>query len=120
MLQLALLVLSFLEPKDLLRAAQTCRNWRFLAEDNLLWREKCRAAGITRESPSYNNRRVRHRSPSAPQSPWKVLDKPIVSVFLNKKRKSCRSETEGLGQRCEMVRDGWISVPVLTLSVWHG
>ncbi|CAH1396870.1 unnamed protein product [Nezara viridula] len=70
--ELALLVLSFLEPKDLLRAAQTCRNWRFLAEDNLLWREKCRQAGITRESPSHSNRRVRHRSPSTPASPWKA------------------------------------------------
>ncbi|KAL5013000.1 hypothetical protein ScPMuIL_011551 [Solemya velum] len=40
--ELALYVLSFLDPKDLLRAAQTCRYWRILAEDNLLWREKCR------------------------------------------------------------------------------
>jgi len=40
--ELALYVLSFMEPKDLCRAAQTCRYWRILAEDNLLWREKCR------------------------------------------------------------------------------
>ena len=39
-------VLSFLHPRDLLRAAQTCRYWRILAEDNLLWREKCREAGL--------------------------------------------------------------------------
>lgn len=45
LLQLALYVLSFLEPRDLLRAAQTCRYWRVLAEDNLLWREKCREEG---------------------------------------------------------------------------
>ncbi|XP_014216537.1 F-box/WD repeat-containing protein 7 [Copidosoma floridanum] len=44
--ELALSVLSFLEPRDLLRAAQTCRSWRFLADDNLLWKEKCKAAGI--------------------------------------------------------------------------
>lgn len=43
--QLALYVLSFLEPKDLLQAAQTCRYWRILAEDNLLWREECREEG---------------------------------------------------------------------------
>ena len=43
--QLALYVLSFLEPKDLLQAAQTCRYWRILAEDNLLWREKCKEEG---------------------------------------------------------------------------
>ena len=40
-------VLSFLHPRDLLRAAQTCRYWRILAEDNLLWREKCREAGLS-------------------------------------------------------------------------
>ena len=44
--ELALYTLSFLEPRDLLRAAQTCRYWRILAEDNLLWREKCREAGL--------------------------------------------------------------------------
>ncbi|XP_003740586.1 F-box/WD repeat-containing protein 7 [Galendromus occidentalis] len=44
--ELALYVLAFLEPRDLLRAAQTCRYWRVLAEDNLLWRIKCREHGI--------------------------------------------------------------------------
>jgi len=44
--ELALYTLSFLEPRDLLRAAQTCRYWRILAEDNLLWREKCKEAGL--------------------------------------------------------------------------
>ncbi len=44
--QLALYVLSFLAPRDLLHAAQTCRYWRILCEDNLLWREKCREAGL--------------------------------------------------------------------------
>ncbi len=44
-LQLALYVLTFLAPRDLLQAAQTCRYWRILAEDNLLWREKCREEG---------------------------------------------------------------------------
>lgn len=43
-------MLSFLEPKDLLQAAQTCRYWRILAEDNLLWREKCREEGEPRLS----------------------------------------------------------------------
>ncbi|KPI92003.1 PREDICTED: F-box/WD repeat-containing protein 7-like [Papilio xuthus] len=45
--ELALTVLGYLSPKDLLMAAQTCRYWRFLADDNLLWKEKCRRAGIT-------------------------------------------------------------------------
>lgn len=47
--ELALYVLSFLEPKDLCKAAQTCRYWRILCEDNLLWREKCREYGLKDE-----------------------------------------------------------------------
>lgn len=44
--ELALYVLSFLEPRDLLVAAQTCKYWRVLAEDNLMWKEKCLEEGI--------------------------------------------------------------------------
>ncbi|XP_065452841.1 F-box/WD repeat-containing protein 7-like [Chrysemys picta bellii] len=66
--ELALYVLSFLEPRDLLRAAQTCRYWRVLAEDNLLWREKCRDEGI--EEP-LNLRKRRLLSPGFMYSPWK-------------------------------------------------
>ncbi|KAL8568850.1 hypothetical protein ACOMHN_053848 [Nucella lapillus] len=46
-LQIAVHVLFFLKPKDLMRAAQTCRRWRLLCEDNLLWREKCAEEGIS-------------------------------------------------------------------------
>ncbi|XP_043928861.1 F-box/WD repeat-containing protein 7-like isoform X1 [Protopterus annectens] len=66
--ELALYVLSFLDPRDLVRAAQTCRYWRVLAEDNLLWREKCRDEGI--EEPLYLRRR-RMMTPSFMYSPWK-------------------------------------------------
>nr|XP_033806007.1 F-box/WD repeat-containing protein 7-like isoform X1 [Geotrypetes seraphini] len=66
--ELALYVLSFLEPRDLLRAAQTCRYWRVLAEDNLLWREKCRDEGI--EEP-LSLRRKRMLTPTFMYSPWK-------------------------------------------------
>jgi hypothetical protein len=38
-----------LVPRDLLRAAQTCRYWRILCEDNLLWREKCKEGGVQGE-----------------------------------------------------------------------
>nr|XP_056714738.1 F-box/WD repeat-containing protein 7-like [Euleptes europaea] len=67
--ELALYVLSFLEPRDLLRAAQTCRYWRILAEDNLLWREKCREVGIE-EPLSLRKRRL--LSPGFMYSPWKL------------------------------------------------
>ena len=68
--QLALYVLSFLEPRSLLRAAQTCRYWRVLAEDNLLWREKCREESID-ENLVYGSNRLRRRSSS--RCPWKSL-----------------------------------------------
>uniref|UniRef100_V9KHD6 F-box/WD repeat-containing protein 7 n=1 Tax=Callorhinchus milii TaxID=7868 RepID=V9KHD6_CALMI len=66
--ELALYVLSFLEPRELLGAAQTCRYWRVLAEDNLLWREKCRQEGI--EEPLYLRRR-RTLTAGFMYSPWK-------------------------------------------------
>ncbi|XP_059501278.1 F-box/WD repeat-containing protein 7 isoform X2 [Stegostoma tigrinum] len=66
--ELALYVLSFLDPKDLLQAAQTCRYWRILAEDNLLWREKCKEEGI--DEPVYIKRR-KVIKPGFAHSPWK-------------------------------------------------
>ncbi|XP_039221508.1 F-box/WD repeat-containing protein 7 isoform X1 [Crotalus tigris] len=66
--ELALYVLSFLDPKDLLQAAQTCRYWRILAEDNLLWREKCREEGI--DEPLHIKRR-KVIKPGFIHSPWK-------------------------------------------------
>ncbi|KAG5848448.1 hypothetical protein ANANG_G00098560 [Anguilla anguilla] len=66
--ELALYVLSFLEPKDLLQAAQTCRNWRYLAEDNLLWREKCKEEGIDEPLPP---KRRKPLKPGFTHSPWK-------------------------------------------------
>ncbi|XP_054656759.1 F-box/WD repeat-containing protein 7-like isoform X1 [Dunckerocampus dactyliophorus] len=66
--ELALYVLSFLAPRDLLQAAQTCRYWRILAEDNLLWREKCHEEGISeRSSP----RRRKCAMPGGAVSAWK-------------------------------------------------
>ncbi|CAG5115890.1 unnamed protein product [Candidula unifasciata] len=67
--ELALYVLSFLEPRDLLRAAQTCRYWRVLAEDNLLWREKCREEGVDEEMVYGSRMRRRHSA----RSPYKSL-----------------------------------------------
>lgn len=85
--ELALTVLGYLQPKDLLRAAQTCRYWKFLAEDNLLWKEQCRRIGITtlRKMP---------RSLPRCASPWKAaymrqyliennwLHKPVASPII--------------------------------------
>lgn len=44
--EIALYIMSFLEPKDLCQAAQTCRSWQTVCEDNILWREKCKEEGL--------------------------------------------------------------------------
>lgn len=69
--ELALYVLSFLPPKDLLRAAQTCKYWNILAADNLLWREKCREAGIEDHVVFMDRRRKKGTSVSH-VSPFKA------------------------------------------------
>ncbi|CAH0402234.1 unnamed protein product [Chilo suppressalis] len=85
--ELALTVLGYLQPRDLLRAARTCRYWRFLADDNLLWKEQCRRIGITtlKKMP---------RSLPRCASPWKAaymrhyliennwLHKPVTSPIV--------------------------------------
>jgi F-box/WD-40 domain protein 7 len=74
--ELSLYVLSYLDPKDLLRAAQTCRYWRILCEDNLLWREKCREEGLLEDNETivdlFKRRlsgRFERRSSLCPTSP---------------------------------------------------
>lgn len=88
--ELALSVLAFLEPKDLLRAAQTCRNWRFLADDNLLWKEKCKAAGIDdlKDLPSLKRKNCRSGSHS---SPWKQAYMRQHNIKMNWRTKPIRT-----------------------------
>lgn len=78
--QLALYVLSFLEPKDLLQAAQTCRYWRILAEDNLLWREKCREEGdcfVLCSNMSLSSFIIRKSQLVLPTYPPPGIDEPL-------------------------------------------
>lgn len=70
--ELALQVLAYLDPMDLLRAAQTCRSWRFLCDDNLLWKEKCRKSQILTEMRSDRPRRGRAGNMPHMASPWKA------------------------------------------------
>lgn len=89
--ELALQVLSYLEPKDLLRAAQTCRSWRFLADDNLLWREKCKQANIAVEMK--NNKPKRGRVGNMPpiSSPWKASYIRHHTIEMNWRSRPIRS-----------------------------
>ena len=86
--ELALAVLAFLEPRDLLRAAQTCRSWRFLADDNLLWREKCRAAGIDSLKEFTPPKRKQNRNITA--SPWKQAYMRQHNIKMNWRTKPIR------------------------------
>lgn len=70
--ELALQVLTYLDPNDLLRAAQTCRSWRFLCDDNLLWKEKCRKAQILTEPRTDRPKRGRAGNMPPIASPWKA------------------------------------------------
>ncbi|ODN04155.1 F-box/WD repeat-containing protein 7, partial [Orchesella cincta] len=99
--ELALYVLSFLDPRDLLRAAQTCKYWRILADDNLLWREKCKEAGIGYFSAMSNRVHRRNRNstnahtPTAsnsdvPNTRWKAAFMKQHYVEMNWKRKDTR------------------------------
>ncbi|EDO42306.1 predicted protein [Nematostella vectensis] len=88
--ELALYVLSFLEPSDLLHAAQTCKCWQILCEDNLLWKQKCREAGIT-EDPHGTSKLPRRRSTqtqnnTAPTPTTKHHPSPYKKLFMVKQK----------------------------------
>ncbi|CAG9761201.1 unnamed protein product [Ceutorhynchus assimilis] len=87
--ELALKVLSFLEPKDLLRAAQTCHSWRILADDNLLWKDKCRVAGVEEVS----RRRGPLRTPGRTNhmSPWKSAYMRYHAIEMNWRHRPLRT-----------------------------
>ncbi|CAD5230794.1 unnamed protein product [Bursaphelenchus xylophilus] len=52
------LILGYLSAEDLYKASMICRRWRFLCEDNLLWREKCSENGVATpiEPPNLSHR----------------------------------------------------------------
>ena len=90
--ELALSVLAFLEPRDLLRAAQTCRNWRFLTDDNLLWKDKCRVAGIVDLKDLGPHKRKNGRTSSTANcgSPWKQAYMRQHNIKMNWRTKPIR------------------------------
>lgn len=90
--ELALHVLSYLSPIDLLRAAQTCRSWRFLADDNLLWKEKSRDAGIiTRNGEHEKPRRGRTGKMPKIASPWKAAYMRHITIETNWRSNTIRN-----------------------------
>lgn len=94
--ELALFVLSFLEPKDLLKAAQTCRYWRILCEDNLLWREKCKEYGLRDEetlSELFRKRAVRNANRNVLTPAVSPVSSPSTSSSLNHLQQQQQAKT---------------------------
>lgn len=89
--ELALQVLSYLDPRDLLRAAQTCRSWRFLCDDNLLWKEKCRTAQILTEPRTDRPKRGRAGNMPPIASPWKAAYMRQHIIEMNWRSRPIRS-----------------------------
>eukprot|EP00794_Sanderia_malayensis_P015617 gene15616-17191_t len=83
--ELALYVLSFIDPKDLCRAAQTCKYWRILAEDTLLWREKCKEYEVEVEAEDVPSQiLVIHKSSQESNASidMQANDIPYKNIFL--------------------------------------
>lgn len=89
--ELALQVLSYLEPTDLLRAAQTCRNWRFLCDDNLLWKDKCKEGNIIIDVVSDRPKRGRAGNMPPIASPWKAAYMRQHIIELNWRSRPIRT-----------------------------
>ncbi|XP_063698553.1 F-box/WD repeat-containing protein 7 [Culicoides brevitarsis] len=91
--ELALQVLSYLGPKDLLRAAQTCRSWRYLADDNLMWKAKCKEVGILDEINADNRplRRGRVGNMPAMASIWKAYYMRHYTIEMNWRSRPIRT-----------------------------
>ncbi|KAI1292337.1 F-box/WD repeat-containing protein 7 [Halotydeus destructor] len=96
--ELSLYVLSFLEPKDLLRAAQTCHYWRILCEDNLLWREKCKEEGLLDDNETISDlfrRRIGKQLPKCSTSSSASAvgffgpESPSFAPFVSSEYKHC-------------------------------
>uniref|UniRef100_A0A336JZJ6 CSON008468 protein n=1 Tax=Culicoides sonorensis TaxID=179676 RepID=A0A336JZJ6_CULSO len=91
--ELALQVLSYLGPKDLLRAAQTCRSWRYLADDNLMWKQKCKEVGILDEIKNDEKPLRRGRVGNMPPmaSIWKAYYMRHYTIEMNWRTRPIRS-----------------------------
>lgn len=83
--ELAFYVLCFLGPKDLVQAAQTCKYWRILCDDNLLWKEKCSEYGIDDE-PVFLSKSTRRKNSSGNHNrlSLSVCPSPYKKMFLRK------------------------------------
>lgn len=80
-------ILSYLDPKDICRVAQTCRYLRGACQDNQLWMEKCKNAGLLDDEFIYNLHIEKQQNND--QHSWKQIYKNHLRI-LNNWRKPAR------------------------------
>lgn len=95
--EIALYIMSFLNPRDLCQAALTCRSWRTVCEDHRLWREKCAEEGLLEDNQTvealFKNRIVRSHSnqennvkqslPELPKFEWRLAYLKHINILRN-------------------------------------
>lgn len=101
--EVALYILSFLPPQDLCQAAQTCKSWRTVCEDNLLWREKCKEENLLDDEQTLDilfKKRIMNKhakqekivnetlSTTACKSEWRRAYFKHMSILRNWRRRS--------------------------------
>ena len=120
--ELALYVLSFLKPRDLLNAAQTCSYWRILAEDNLLWREKCREAGMSEAVCNSGAAAAAKRKKSSNflYSAWKVSSQIRLQImFFSGLNVDPKNEQFGWRKRVDATLSASLSYTAFLAAWFH-
>ncbi|CBY18769.1 unnamed protein product [Oikopleura dioica] len=84
--ELALHVLSKLEPKDLVSATQTCRTWRQLADDNTIWRQKCLEENVKECSTPILKQYKSWAKTRTPEIVGENIHSPWKKTIMRKKR----------------------------------
>ena len=78
--EIALRILGYLYPEELLRIASTCKYWSVITSDNNLWREKCRERGLTR---FFSYMRHKRDLDSIPKTIYYKVSVMIVRIYCS-------------------------------------
>ena len=72
--EIVLMLFELMTPKDIVAASQTCRLWRILGENDKLWHQKCKEAGLAYSLNSADLMMIQRRNEASTilHSPWKV------------------------------------------------
>ncbi|VDN54774.1 unnamed protein product [Dracunculus medinensis] len=96
--EVALHILNFLTPTDLVNVSRVCRYWHRLAEDNQLWRKKCHELGIDIMDP-----------------PRLLLKHNCYQTLFH-----CRSKWKAMYLRHMRIQANWRSLPLTGSCILKG